>query len=189
LLIIQTLKVRGCGQIIAIDIATERLELARQLGVDLALDSSDTDVAEAVKNRTDDRGADVVFEVVGLTPAIQTAMACVRKGGALTLVGNLSLNVELPLQSVVTREITLYGSCASRGEYPACLAMMARGDIEVDSMISAVAPLSEGASWFQRLYDGEKGLMKVILGPQPGRAPQTGSGTGTKTPQITNAKV
>ena len=80
------------------------------------------------------------------------------KGGALGLVGNLSPTLDFPLQQAVTREITLYGSCASNGEYPACLDMIARGGIDVDSLISAVAPLSEGASWFERLYNARTGL-------------------------------
>jgi threonine dehydrogenase-like Zn-dependent dehydrogenase len=67
---------------------------------------------------------------------------------------------------VVTRELTLYGSCSSRGEYPDCLDLIARGAINVDALISAVTPLAEGASWFQRLYDREPGLLKVILVPQ-----------------------
>ena len=69
------------------------------------------------------------------------------------------------LQTAVTRELTLYGSCASQGEYPACLDMIARGAINVDALISAVAPLSDGAVWFERLYNKEPGLMKVILKP------------------------
>jgi threonine dehydrogenase-like Zn-dependent dehydrogenase len=81
------------------------------------------------------------------------------------LIGNLSPETEFPLQWVVTREISLYGSCASNGEYPACLELLARGNINVDSLNSAVAPLSEGALRFQRLYDGEPGLLKVILTP------------------------
>ena len=43
--------------------------------------------------------------------------------------------------------------------------MIVRGSIKVDALISAVAPLSEGASWFERLYKAERGLMKVILVP------------------------
>ncbi len=66
---------------------------------------------------------------------------------------------------LVTRQITLRGSCASSGEYPACLEMIARGVIDVDVLISRVAPLSEGAVWFERLYKGEKGLMKIIFEP------------------------
>jgi len=69
------------------------------------------------------------------------------------------------LQSVVTRQIRLQGSCASCGEYPACIDLMSRGAIRVDPLISAVAPLSEGPSWFGRLYRHEPDLMKVILKP------------------------
>jgi L-iditol 2-dehydrogenase len=43
--------------------------------------------------------------------------------------------------------------------------MIARGVINVDALISKVAPLTEGASWFERLYNKEQGLMKVILTP------------------------
>jgi len=81
------------------------------------------------------------------------------------LIGNFCPTVEWPLQSVVTREITVYGSYISRGEYPACLEMIARGAVKVDELISATAPLSEGAEWFKRLYNKEPGLFKVILLP------------------------
>jgi threonine dehydrogenase-like Zn-dependent dehydrogenase len=88
-----------------------------------------------------------------------------RKGGSLVLVGNVSPEVTLPLQSIVTRELSLHGSCASQGEYPACLQMIMRGDINVDMLISTVAPLAEGAAWFKRLHQKEAGLMKIILRP------------------------
>jgi threonine dehydrogenase-like Zn-dependent dehydrogenase len=89
----------------------------------------------------------------------------VRKGGALALVGNFSPEVALPLQSVVTREITLLGSCASNGEYPECLELMGSRRVDVRPLISAVAPLAEGPSWFRRLHDREPGLLKVVLAP------------------------
>ena len=165
LLVIQALRLAGCGQIIAVDLDQGRLDLACELGADVGLKSDATDVLSDVRARTDNRGADVSFEVVGITPTVKLATQCVRKGGSVTLVGNLSPEIELPLQSVVTRELTLNGSCALSGEYPACFDMMNRGAINVDRLISAVAPLSEGASWFQRLYHGEPGLMKVILEP------------------------
>ena len=83
----------------------------------------------------------------------------------MTLVGNVSPRVELPLQVAVTRELTLYGSCASAGEYPACLDMLVRGAVKTAPILSAVAPLAEGAAWFDRLYHKEPGLLKVILAP------------------------
>jgi L-iditol 2-dehydrogenase len=165
LLVIQALRIAGCGQIIAVDLDPQRLELARQLGADEGLRSDSDEVAKQVLGLTENRGADVAFEVVGISPTLELAIKCLRKGGSLGLVGNLAPTTEFPLQSVVTRELTLYGSCASQGEYPACLDMIARGAIDVNAMMSAVAPLAEGASWFERLYSGERGLLKVILVP------------------------
>lgn len=165
LLVIQTLRAAGCGRIIAVDLDQARLDLAVKLGADEGLRSDIVDVAAEVQRRTHGRGADVAFEVVGISPTLKLATAVLRKGGSLTLVGNLSAMAELPLQAVVTRELTLYGSCASQGEYPACLDLIARGKIDVESLMSAVAPLSDGAGWFDRLYSGEAGLLKVILTP------------------------
>jgi L-iditol 2-dehydrogenase len=165
LLVIQTLRAVGCGKIIAVDIEPEKLEFSRQFGADITVNSSEVEAVSEIQKVTRYRGADVVIEAVGVTDSLKTAMAGVRKGGAVTVIGNLSPQVELPLQRLVAGEITLYGSCASQGDYPACLDMIARGVINVDPLISNLAPLSEGASWFQRLYQKEKGLLKVILVP------------------------
>lgn len=165
LLVIQTLRLAGCGTIVAVDVDDGKLQLAGQLGADFGVHASGDDAKEAVLGVTGNRGADCAFEVVGISPAVKTGMDVLKKGGSLTLVGNLSAAVDFPLQAAVTREITLYGSCASSGEYPACLDMIARKKIDVDALISAAAPLSEGASWFRRLYDKEPGLMKVVLKP------------------------
>ena len=165
LLVIQVLRARGCGCIIAVDIEADKLALATRLGATIALKADAVDVPAEIARLTSGRGSDVAFEVVGMTATIKTALASLRKGGLLTLVGNLSPAVELPLQSVVTREITLNGSCASCGEYPACLDMIATGKVNVDSLISSVAPLAEGGQWFNRLYGKEKGLLKVVLVP------------------------
>jgi L-iditol 2-dehydrogenase len=165
LLVIQTLRAVGCGKIIAIDNEPEKLDLARQLGADFTLNSSEAGVVSEIEKLTGNKGADVVIEAVGITHSVKTALASVRKGGTVTVIGNLSPNIEIPLQRLVAREITFCGSCASRGDYPACLEMIARGAINVDALISAVAPLSEGEKWFQRLYKKEKALLKVILVP------------------------
>ena len=165
LLVVQALRIAGCGNIIAVDLDEARLNLARRLGADLGLKADACDVLDEVRRCTRGRGADLAIEVVGTSPSFRSAVACVRKGGAVTLVGNLMPSVEIPLQAVVTRQLSLYGSCASSGEYPACLDLMARGAINVEALISATPPLAEGAIWFKRLYDREPGLLKVILLP------------------------
>jgi L-iditol 2-dehydrogenase len=163
LLVVQALRVAGCGKIIAVDLEPEKLKLALTLGADMGLKADECDVAEEVRSQTHGRGADVALEVIGLSPTINTAVASLRKGGSLTLVGNFRPSVEIPLQAVVTRQLTLAGSCACSGEYAACLDLLARRAINTDALVSATPPLAEGAAWFNRLYDREPGLLKVIL--------------------------
>jgi L-iditol 2-dehydrogenase len=153
-LAVQALRAAGCAQVIAVDPVESRLKMAADLGAT----ETRTSAAEV-------KDADVAVECVGANDSVQAAIGCVRKGGAVTLVGNFAPRVEIPLQAVVTRQIRLQGSCASNGEYPAVIEMMSRGMIKVDSLISAVAPLQEGADWFGRLYRREGNLMKVILQP------------------------
>ena len=165
LFVIQALRLAGCGKIIAVDVVSDKLKLARDLGASHTVNSGMEDVLACVQGLTSGLGADLALEAVGMPQTVEMAVRSVRKGGSVTLVGNVSPRVELPLQVAVTRELTLYGSCASSGEYPACLDMLASGSIETAPIRSAVAPLAEGASWFGRLYRKEPGLLKVILKP------------------------
>jgi L-iditol 2-dehydrogenase len=165
LALLQTARLAGYGRIIAVDTAADRLHQARQLGADETVNSADGNALATLMTLTGGRGFDHAFEAVGVAPTVDLAVRAVRKGGGVTLVGNVTPMVPFPLQLAVTREITLHGSCASAGEYPACLAMMARGAITAKPLLSAVAPLRDGASWFDRLHAREAGLLKVILTP------------------------
>jgi threonine dehydrogenase-like Zn-dependent dehydrogenase len=165
LALVQALSQTGCGQLIVVDVAADRLRLAAKLGATQAVDSSKADPAKTIGELTNGRGADITFEAVGLSATVDLALRAVRKGGSVTLVGNVAPKIDFPLQVAVTRELTLHGSCASRGEYPACLDMLARGALKAEPLVSAVAPLAEGADWFEKLSRKEPGLLKVVLVP------------------------
>ncbi len=164
-LVIQVLKEKGCRSIIAVDVDNEKLALAKRLGAARGLNPKDTDVPAAVREVTAGHGAEASFEVVGHSDTVLTAIRSLRKGGTVVLIGNLSPKVELPLQEVVSREISVLGSCASNGEYPECIDLLARGRVDVDPLVSLKASLEEAPDLFERLYRGDKDLMKVILQP------------------------
>jgi len=165
LLAAQVLRFRGCKIVIAVDVDDARLALAQELGASEVFNSAKEDVPTRVRDLTGGTGADVAVEAVGKAETVGMAVQCARKGGAVSLIGNVSPRIELPLQSVVTREISLFGSCASAGEYPECLRLLESGAVRVGPLISAVAPLEDGAQWFKRLHKREPGLMKVVLAP------------------------
>lgn len=164
LLTVQAIRLAGC-RVIAIDLDDAKLAVARELGADEVINPKTANVAARILELTNGHGAAVALEAVGASSPIKTAVESVRKGGTVTLIGNISPTVEIPLQVVVSRQIRLQGSCASNGEYPACIQLLASGAIRVDRIISATAPLDQGASWFERLYNQEPNLMKVVLQP------------------------
>jgi L-iditol 2-dehydrogenase len=163
--VIQLLKIKGCKNVIAVDTELGKLTLAKQSGADHVFTPGDPVLIDTINTLTGNRGADIAIEVVGIGATINKAIELVRKGGTLVLVGNLAPAVELPLQKIVTRQLKLQGSCAINGEYPEILQLISEGKLNVRSILSAEAPLAEGAEWFSRLYNKEKGLMKVILKP------------------------
>jgi len=165
LLALQAASLAGAGRVFVVDMDDTRLELARSLGATGTFNSSKCDPFSEIRNLTCGRGADVALECVGIAPTVNLAIECVRKGGMVTLIGNVAPRVEIGLQSTVTRQIRLQGSCASSGEYPTCISLISRGTIRVEPLLSAVVPLDEGAMWFRRLYMHEPGLLKVVLQP------------------------
>jgi L-iditol 2-dehydrogenase len=163
-LIIQAARAAGCAALIAVDLDESRLERAKQFGADHILNAASPNLAAEIQQLTHG-GVQAAFDAVGVSASMRTAVGAARKGAVVVLVGNILPQVEIPLQTVVTRELSLLGSCASSGEYPQCLELMASRKIDVRPLISAVAPLEDGAQWFSRLYAREPGLMKVILKP------------------------
>jgi L-iditol 2-dehydrogenase len=166
LLTLQAIRAAGATQVIAVDLNDKRLTVAKELGADVVLRGDQCDVPSTIRELTDGRGADVALEVVGATTTIKTAIESVRKGGNVTLVGNVSPTIELPLQSVVTREISLRGTCGCNGEYPQCIDLMNRGVINVAPLITAKISLSDSPKWFERLHAGDPDQMKVVVLPQ-----------------------
>ena len=165
LLVVQAAKVAGAGTVIAVDLDDQRLKLSKSLGADFTLNPSSDDVVAEIHQMTNGRGVNAALEVVGTSATVNMTIECVQRGGAVTLVGNLAPKVDLPLQSVVTREISLQGSCGSRGDYPRCIELMTEGKIRVEPLITATTTLEEAADWFQRLYDGDGSSMKVVVRP------------------------
>jgi L-iditol 2-dehydrogenase len=165
ILIIKLLKISGASGIIAIDINPGQLEKAALAGADCTFNPTVENLEEKILTLTNNRGADIAFEAVGLSKSVNIAIDITRKGGKIVLVGNLSAKIDFPLQKVVTRELKVLGSCAIRGEYETVLNLLKTGKIQVDDQISAVVPLSDGALWFKKLYNKEDGLNKVILVP------------------------
>jgi L-iditol 2-dehydrogenase len=150
------------------DVDATRLKLAREIGADEVLHCSGAELVAEVMRLTGGRGVDLALEAVGRNETVSGAIDCTRKGGTVTLIGNIMPEVTLPLQKVVVKQLRLQGSCASSGEYPEAIELIASGKIQVKPLITAVAGLEDGPRWFERLHAREPNLMKIILTPRIG---------------------
>ncbi len=164
LLCLQALRVAGSSSIFIADIDQSRLAVAQSFGAAEVL-CPGAEFAKQISDLTGGQGVDLVVEAVGRNETMSIAVDAVCKGGTIILVGNISPEITLPLQKIVTRQIRLQGSCASAGEYPRSIELMSSGEINVKPLITAIAPLEEGADWFRRLHAREAGLTKVVLTP------------------------
>ncbi|MGC9198764.1 MAG: zinc-dependent alcohol dehydrogenase [Acidobacteriaceae bacterium] len=165
LLTAQAARTHGCSSVTIADVDATRLKLAEQVGIPDTLHLSGQGLVDEMLRRSGGRGVDVVLEAVGRAETVATSIECVRRGGKVTLIGNIQPEVPLPLQRVVTREIRLQGSCASAGEYPEAIRLVGNGSINVKPLISARSSLEEAPQWFRRLHGGERGLLKVVVTP------------------------
>jgi len=163
LVALQAIRLKGAGKVIVTDLSQPRLELAKKLGADVTVRADEEDLLGALRAVTGPEGANAVLEAVGIQATIDTALKITRKGGALTLIGNVMPRVEMGLQEIVTREITLYGVCASNGEYADCVELVASGRINVDPLITETARLEEGQAVFDRLYRGAEASLRTVF--------------------------
>ena len=164
---LQAAQLKGAAKTIVSDLDATRLDLARELGTDVVVNPNEADVLAVVREATEGRGADVSIEAVGIGVTVRQAIAATRAGGCVTLVGNLEQRTEIPLQEVISKELTLTGSYASSGEYRDAVDLVASGKIDVLRLVSETAPLAEGQRAFDRLRQADEPLMKIVLEPQP----------------------
>lgn len=165
LLTLLALKLRGAGTVVISDLNPRRLELARRLGADLVIEPARQDVAAQVREWTGGLGADVVIEAVGTTTTASASLAAVRSGGHVTWIGNVSPQVEVSMQDVVGREIGIRGAYAFVEEFGRAVDLIARGRVDVSSLVERTAPLSEGPELIGALAGSTLDAVKVVLEP------------------------
>ncbi|HEV7810985.1 MAG TPA: zinc-binding dehydrogenase, partial [Candidatus Limnocylindrales bacterium] len=156
---------RGAGSVIVTDRDRHRLEVARRLGADEAIDVGETDPVAAVMHVTHGRGADAVFEAVGIAATVAQSVAVARAGGRVTWIGNSSPEVPLPMQQLVTRELTVRGAYGFVDEFDHAVDALASGRIDAGSIVERVAGLDEGEELVRQLAAGSLSAVKVVLVP------------------------
>jgi L-iditol 2-dehydrogenase len=165
LLTLLAARLRGAGSIVVTDRNEHRLAMARSLGADYAVNVDVDDPVALVRNVTGGRGADAVFEAVGIGATVAQSLATARSGGQVTWIGNSLPTVEVSMQDLVTRELTLRGAYTFNEEFEQAANAIAAGLIDVRQLVELTAPLDQAVEMFRQLGAAELDAVKVILAP------------------------
>jgi alcohol dehydrogenase len=163
------LAVHGCGgvglaaimigaasgaRVVAVDIRADALALAKEVGADVTIDASASDLPEAVREATDG-GAHVSIDALGHPQTCSNSVCSLRKRGRHVQVGLLlgeHSRPPIPMDRVVAHELELLGSHGMQAhEYPRLLAMMASGRLDPARLVTQRVDLAEGIGILTRM--------------------------------------
>jgi L-iditol 2-dehydrogenase len=157
--------IAGAGRIIVSDLHPERLESARAFGADVVIDAGREDPVAVAREHTGGSGVDVAIEAVGAGTTARQTIEAVRNAGTVVWLGNSQDRIEIGMQSVVTRNLTIRGSYGMSGdEFGRALGLLADGRLPVGDIINRYASLDEGPVLFEELLAGPA-TIKCVMRP------------------------
>jgi 2-desacetyl-2-hydroxyethyl bacteriochlorophyllide A dehydrogenase len=161
---VQLAKARGASPVIGVTRSAAKRELAERLGADLTVPGGDGAI-DAVREATGGRGADVIIETTGVLASVAAAVAMARSGGRLLLFGIITAKEgALPFYDLYFKELALVSARVAKSEdYPAALAVVERGQIKLEPLVSDVMPLADLDTAIVMLGSDSARRMKIIL--------------------------
>jgi alcohol dehydrogenase len=161
---IATARLFSPERIVAVDLATARLEAARKLGADAVADAREAP-EQLIADLTDGLGADVVIEAVGVPESFELCTRMVRPGGHVANVGVHGKPATLHLEDLWIKNITITTGLVDTHSTPTLLRMAAAGRLPTTQLVTHTFPLDH----MEEAYDvfaraGDTGALKVVLG-------------------------
>ena len=162
------LALAGAGTVIAVDMAQERLDLARNLGATHTVLASADDMREQIRAAAP-LGVDVAFEAIGLAETINQAIEVVRSGGAVVLEGLTSLDARVPLDaySLAAEGKRLlgcnYGSSVAARDFPRLAGQYLAGELPLGPLVGERISLSQAIGAFEDMRNARGGRAVVTF--------------------------
>jgi alcohol dehydrogenase len=157
----------GAREVVAIDLADDKLAFARQLGASATFSARDPECAGQVREATGG-GVEFAIEMAGSTRALELAYGITRRGGTTITAGLPPPSATLSLSpvSLVAEERTLKGSyigtCVPLRDIPRYIQLYRSGRLPVDRLLSERIRLEDINQGFDRLHEG-KAIRQIVL--------------------------
>jgi alcohol dehydrogenase len=156
------------AHIVAIDIDDSRLERARELGADVAINNGGGTALTTVQQLTGGLGADVAIEAVGVPETFELCTELVRPGGRVANVGVHGHSATLHLETLWIRDLTITTGLVDTFTTPRLLDLIAGGKLDAMPFATHYFPLSETMSAYDTFGDAAAThALKVVLTAEP----------------------
>lgn len=166
LLCAEMARLAGAGTLIVAGIAQDapRLAAAQRLGATQAINLQEVNLVDVVRNVGDGMGAHLVVDAAGASAALKTALDVVRPSGQITKVGWGPQPLGCSLDPLVQKAVTLQGSFSHTFQnWEMVVSMLASGQINLEPIISVIAPINDWQDCFEGMHDGK--YVKAVLQP------------------------
>lgn len=172
LLAIQFAKIMGATKVIAVDIAEDKLDLAKKIGADICINAMNSDPVQTIKEVTKGSGVNVAVETAGVNITQEQCLRVAKKMGRILYLGTAHKSVEIPPKSfecIVRNELMMIGSWNSYSapfpgvEWHATLDYIKTGALKIKPLITHTFELSQAPQVFQDLIDRKYTFNKVIF--------------------------
>jgi S-(hydroxymethyl)glutathione dehydrogenase / alcohol dehydrogenase len=170
--VVQAARLAGASQVIAIDRLAAKLPLAASVGATATLDAGEDDVVAAVRDMTDGRGPDVVFEVVGRSATIRLAYSLARRGGSVVVVGAgapddmVEFNAMELFADAKSLHGCIYGSTDPERDFPMLVELLQRGRLDASALVTRRIKLDDVNEAFHAMEAGEVARSVILFDPQ-----------------------
>lgn len=169
---IQFAKIMGATNVIAVDIAPDKLELAKEIGADTCINAIDNDVVQAIKDLTGGKGVNISVETAGVSLTQEQCLRVTKKQGRVLYLGTAHKDVVIPPKSfecIVRNELMIVGAWNSYSapfpgvEWYATLQFIESGSLKIKPLITHTFKLSEAPQVFKDLVERRYPFNKVIF--------------------------
>jgi 2-desacetyl-2-hydroxyethyl bacteriochlorophyllide A dehydrogenase len=165
LLILQMLKLRGARNIIISDLSDDRLDLARALGADFAINPEKEAFISRLEDITANKKVDIAIEAVGFEASVSQTLNALKNRGTNVWVGMAQKMIEVNMHQIVTGEFNIRGSFIySENDFVESKKLIEDQKIQLDPIITYSEKLENGVDAFDRLKNNKDGkILKIVL--------------------------
>ena len=175
LMVAQWARAMGAAPIFVFDIVARKVQMAREMGFELAFNSREQDVLETIRSVTRHEGVAVSIECAGVPQTFVQAAMCTMRGGAMVILGNPSADVTLSaalISQLMRREVAILGTwnsdysvAGNDDDWRTVLSAMAQGTIALRPLITHQVPLRDAPQALLMMKEGREFFSKVLVYP------------------------